>query len=166
VDVFDPGTKLRHSVYFTNGKALQIGFGTDNKYDVEILCQVKAKQRRIQSKLAKCTKAKVRRYKRKKLKKLEYQIERIMEHVDYVTIQRVLDESDVVMVPKFDGDTRKQHVFNRKVRVDASLLAHNRFVDRLKMKANLRNKVVYQVNEPSTSKTWTRCRLLKNNLGS
>jgi hypothetical protein len=49
VGVFDPGTKPRHSVYFTNGKALQIGIGTDNKYDVEILCQVKAKQRRIQS---------------------------------------------------------------------------------------------------------------------
>jgi hypothetical protein len=45
-----------------------------------------------------------------------------MEHVYYVTIKKVLDESDVVMVPKFDADTRKRHVFNRKVRVDASLL--------------------------------------------
>jgi hypothetical protein len=41
-----------------------------------------------------------------------------MEHVDYVTIKKVLDESDVGLVPKFDADTRKRHVFNRKVRVE------------------------------------------------
>jgi hypothetical protein len=49
VAVFDPGTKPRHSVYFTHGKALQIGIGTGNKYDVQLLCQVKAKQRRVQT---------------------------------------------------------------------------------------------------------------------
>jgi hypothetical protein len=50
VAVFDPGTKPCHSVYFTNGKALQSGIGTDNKYDVEILCQFKAKVRRYKKK--------------------------------------------------------------------------------------------------------------------
>jgi hypothetical protein len=35
-----------------------------------------------------------------------------MEHVDYVTIKKVLDECDVVLVPKFDADTGKRHVFN------------------------------------------------------
>src|SRR5215210_6969420 len=134
--------------------------------DIERLCQVQAKKRRLQSQYDQSPNAKVKKKKKHKMRKIAEKVERIMQDADYKTIKMILDKADVVLIPKFDSSTRKKGGFNNKVRVDSSLYAHCRFVERLKMKARSRGKTVVEVIEPYTSKTCTRCLSLKNDLGS
>ncbi len=169
IAAIDIGSKPRQAVLFTNGDAMM--FGTKDKqgkHDITRLCELQAKIRRLKSKIDKGKlNSKSKRNKKKKIRKLAQKIQNILHDADYKTIKEILDKADIVLIPKFDSSTRKKKGgFNKKVRVDSSLYAHSRFVERLKSKAKNRDKIVIQVIEPYTSKTCTRCLSLKNDLGS
>lgn len=160
----DIGSKPRHAIFFSDGSILMTGTQNQNgKYDIERLCQIQAKKRQLQSKYDKAKNTKTRKKKKKKMIKISEKIHNIMKDADYKTIKMILDKADV---PKMESDTRKKKCFNKKVRVDSTLYSHCQFVERLKIKAANRKKRVVEVIEPYTSKTCTRCLLLKNNLGS
>jgi hypothetical protein len=76
-------------------------------------------------------KAKVRRHKKNRSSR-NWNTETNVSWNMLVTLRsQGFERSDFFLVPKFDTDSRERNVYHRKIRVDAAILAHNRFVDQL-----------------------------------
>lgn len=116
-----------------------------------------------------CTSKRKRHNLRKVQRRIQLKIKHLVDDMHNKIISDLLRNHDVILIPTFNVKDMVKRTKRklRKCQVRAMLaLAHYRFRQKLILKSTtMRNKRVLECTEEYTSKTCTRCGVIKRNLG-
>ena len=104
----------------------------------------------------------------KEAKKVQIKLKNKIDDLHYKTITKLVNENDLILFPKLNVKRiiSKEGNLHPKAKQYVVDLRHGRFMERLKNKAEIRNKYVVNVNEVYTTQICSRCMKRKKDVGN
>ena len=173
----DPGVRSFHAFYDPEGIHGEIGSGLANKI-INIYKNVDKYQSIIDTSKSKYNNhgyeqnKKNRQRIRKKCAMLRAKAKHIVDDYHWKAISYYCHNYQNIVIPKLDTDSLKRKIKRDNLPTSKEMirkmmvLAHGRFIERLKFKAIIYGTNVLIADEHYTSKTCGKCGIMKENLGS